>query len=411
MNYYRLKNFSSVPLERTIRPPVWEGSRVECCFVDSKALDSLNKLVVGPIYTAQEIREAEVALRAFLFHDEVNAVTPGVFFHHQSDLKSKPFLYSTSLGGTSFPGIKELLNDSSYHVYQWIVENIYTFSDNSVESDYLSAHYAKRKLKLQKIRDEEKRPDYLKPTFWMSMELAEFENIASSEDDYYENVFLKDEALVSTFLMPLPRTGLANYLANAVYRRHQDKISRLNANKFFDVLDKSWETHRELIDYQLDISISPFIAIVLNRAEKRSDIAKEIIALREEFSVARKQLWELFDDTKLRNSSVSVTKRILGDIERDTKRIIPKAFSAGDNWFPINFKFLGRMIWLLNSGSVEGGINESFEKLSASYPGPFHTIDVAKIMSEQLGNIEWNHLCRKHFTHNEMERLSDWRWE
>ena len=114
--------------------------------------------------------------------------------------------------------------------------------------------------------------------------------------------------------------------------------------------------------------------------------------MREEFQYARTLLWERLDDTQLRNTSASVTKRILEDIERETKQIIPRAFSKGDNWLPLNFKFLGRLISLINSETPEDEIKNSIEGIADKISGSFHMIDAANITTNMLGEIEWTYL-------------------
>ena len=278
MNYYQLVNYSNTPVTMSITPPTWDGSRAERCFVDSNTLQCLERLVTGPVQSVETLINAEIALRALLFHDNIYNIHPGVFINHRSDLFSKPFRSAQSLeAGDLFPAIKDVLSDAGLHGHRWCLGDLYTFASEQVKKEYLDGHYARRKTKLIKNKDKERNEAYIPPSFWVDTELAEFEKVAVSIEDYYTHSFINNENLISTFLKPLPHTGLANYLSNPAFKKHRDKICRMNANTFFNTLDRSWKEHSEIIDYQLSIPVYPFLAIVLHRAQTRSEIPSEII--------------------------------------------------------------------------------------------------------------------------------------
>jgi len=404
---YRLTEHSSSPIDFGFSLEPNEGGRLEKCFVDISSIDSLSRIVTGPLKSPQDILGAEVALRGIIFHDAINIIKPCIQNEYIHDLFGKSFRSNPSEESeTKYEGILNVLEDANRHEHIGAIDWLVSFKDQEIADKYIETHNSRREILL---KEREEKDDNL-VSWALCYEIGKFEFVANTIEEYFKVTCKTDEYLLNNFLRRVPIAGYATYFSDSSYRSYLHKIEKNNPNQFFKPIDETWkEKTTSLLDYIVKIPMQPLLAIVLNRASKRENIPEEIIALREEFSEARSQLWLHFDDAQLRTTtSAKVASKILNSIEEESKLIIPKSFSTDEPVFPFTFQFLKNLMMQQPAGLLK----DVGACAKANGIFDFHFVSATKLLQASLESIEWENLPNKHFTELELNKLSknEWDW-
>ncbi len=385
-----------------------EGGRLDKCFIDLSSIDSLNRIVMGPLKSYQDILGAEVALRGLIFHDGINILKPSFKNEYFNDAFGNSFISNPSEESeTEFGGIQNILTDANRSDHIGAIDWLISFKNHDVADKYIENHNLRRE-KLLKEQDEINDNFAF---FALCYERGKFEFIANTTEEYFKDICKTDEHLLNNFLRRIPVAGYATYFSDIAYRSYLHKLEKNNPIQFFKPIDEKWkEKTASLLNYIVKIPMQPLLAIVLNRASTREDIPEEIISLREEFSEARSQLWLHFDDAQFRTTtSVEVASEILNSIEEESKLIIPKSFSTNKPIFPFTFQFLKNLIMQ----QPEGLLNDVSDYAKANGIFDFHFVSATKLLQAGLQGIDWENLASKHFSESELKSITEneWDWE
>lgn len=226
--------------------------------------------------------------------------------------------------------------------------------------------------------------------------------IANNQERFFSEKFL-EEKYVRRFIAPLSSSGQVMYMGHPQVRKEHDKLRKYNADQFFGVLDESWAQLHVKLCRRLDINIPLFLSIVLSRSKGRDDIPCELLNLREEFSNARRQLWELFDEADFRIYDTSVAARVLNDIENQAAAVIPNSLKSHDFHQPIFFDLLGRFTVFDALGAI-GTVTDYISNFTIKQ---LSRIDAAYLTENALRSVELKGLIGKFLSDEELQGLRD----
>lgn len=286
------------------------ANRLDIGLVDWYALDKLTNLVSGGISGTQDLFAAEMALRAIVFHDGVEEIQPSYKVQVINPGQS-PFVYSDSPTTQPRQALQDALISSNHRVRLCGVEQLIKFAEHVDVNEYINAHEKNRQHILKEQREWYKKIGIPEPALDLDTRTAPLEAVAASKDDFFDGVFSCDDKYLTRFLSPLSASGYAAYLGHPAINQRYEHIRNYNASQFFSVLDESWAQHHKYLRRRLNIPIPLFLSIILSRASDRNSIPKEISYLKQEFSDARSQLWDLFDEADFRIFDTSVAARNL----------------------------------------------------------------------------------------------------
>ena len=250
-------------------------------FVDATVLQALNKLVKGPVAGWSDVANAELALRAFIFHDRVSSIQPEyhVFRITRANQNTPLASYSSDLLEEFRHGehkgeevvseplgdiseIQALLKQSQFHSFYSISdERLTTFSSDEVRSEHFRfrSECETERLQQRRIASIVMNPDAGVPHQFLY-----------DETKYFDEIVYKNEDKVRGLISGLPNTGSAVYLGHPASRSAHEKHSLNLGGGFFRSLDLEWNQAFESMAHNgLGVLLPPLVTILLNRASTR----------------------------------------------------------------------------------------------------------------------------------------------
>lgn len=381
---FRLEGFINPSAEKTSAIREEEPKRLKRAFVDTSAIDALGRLVEGPLRTKVDLQSAELAARAIVFHDEVNLLSPCIDRNIYNSIEFGPLRASQAVSdNTSIPDwFNSELKDCKLHQYIVPVDELLEVPaeiESEVIDKFISksdSEYMWNKDKwtgISKLRDDSR---------------AYCVKLLDNINDYYEKIFLNDEYKIRKVVRSIPDTGSPAYFGLNEYQRIYEGSTEFNPTKYFDIIDTDWSQERDaLLSYGAKIPIGFLTAILASRVDRREQLPNALAEMRAEFSSARNQLWDVYDDVNLRSVSFAEQIRLLKKIEQTAKAVVPEAMKSGEFWLPIRFGFMKRLFlldWVGATSSVADSVREAIGHPSAS----FHMVDIASPLSNELGQVK-----------------------
>lgn len=376
------------------------ANRLDVGLVDWHAIDKLVSLISGGISGINDLYAAEIALRAIVFHDKIREIKPSIKVQVVNPGYS-PFVYNDSPSSQNRQSLQDALKSSNHSVMLCGIDQLLGFGEQVNVADYLSLHDEYRKKKLAEEEEKHRALGIPRPTFRIDPSIAPIEAVASGKDEFFSDVFLSNEHYIKNFLAPLSKSGYAVYLGSPSISAHYESLRNYNAGEFFDVLDEHWAEHNHKLRRRLEIPIPLFLSIILSRSSDRDSIAGEILYLKEEFSEARSQLWDLFDEADFRIYDTEVASRILTDIESEAQSVIPRSLKAREFWFPCRFDWLGRVVELENLGILK----DAAKFIGSAFSNQCIRLDAAHITQKSLQSVELRGLLEKFLSEEELSKI------
>ncbi len=377
-----------------------DANRLDLAFVDWYALDKLTDLITGGISSVQDLFAAEMALRAIIFHDRIHEIRPSLKIQIINSGASR-FVYNDHPSVNQRETLSKVLKLSDHSVRLLGVDQLFKFADDVDVHEYLEEREKWRQQNLLKEQELDKLLG--KPLSRIDVKTAPLELAAPNKDAFFTDVFLASDRRLKRFLSPLSASGYAVYLGNPAINQKYDQLRNYNAEEFFGVLDDGWKNYHRKLRRRLQIPVPLFLSIILSRTSDRDSIPDEISYLKQEFSEARTQLWNLFDEADFRVYDTTVAVRILSDIEREAAAVIPKALKAGEFWFPVRFDWLGRVAEFGATGTISNPVDFIRDAL----PGKCIRVDAANIVKKCLQGIELRGLLDNILTDEELKQIGN----
>lgn len=379
------------------------GSRLDVGLTDQYSLNRLTRLVNGGLRHINDLYAIEMALKAIIFHESIQSITPSAKIQILQESGAEPFFTSLTPDADDTSVLQDVFNQSGFGVQLCGVDQLIGFSDDTLADAYILHHETSRIAKIKEENDKFFKLGIPEPSFSLNPSLVPIEYVAENKAEFFERVFTQDDSILQRFLKPASISGHAIYIGDPLSRAKLSPIRNFNAEQFFGTLDKDWQEHYSYLNRALNIPIPLFLTIILNRASGREDIPNQILLLRQEFAEARRQLWDLFDEADFRIFDTKVSVRVLKDIEQAAAKVIPKWKKSNELWFPINFEILGRALKLDALGLVKdlGGF------LRDSVAKECYSVDAAKLLQKQLETVELRGLIERHISEQEINMLSD----
>ena len=357
--------------------------------VDLAALRLLEKLFVGEIESWDEIERMEYVVRAFVLHELVYWIQPavltvsrqtthtGVTGSHESDLGNIVMPFKSTP-----PSIESFMKDTAARGYAVYSGYVYT-KDGAA----LWGHdYWVRNYDLLRSASDDQREQLFKKSF-------EFDN-------YRDQYFLSPSCI-----------GAGAYYGSVEDKQTESRLieSALAPvpDQILKQLDKSWgEVMGAGIG--LKVRVGPLLAVVLDRASNRGEIADAILSIRNEFQKARAQLWDMYSNA-INEKRLKVAVRELRKITGSVKSIIPASLPQQTpilNWFwnlthlAVDVLTLNFPSALKNLGDLGLATNSEWRQVSV--------LDSSRLLAKSITDIEPTipELLRKHLTRAEMESLN-----
>lgn len=114
---------------------------------------------------------------------------------------------------------------------------------------------------------------------------------------------------------------------------------------FFRALDRDWQTIvKEITDGSFGPPLPPLLAILLRRVKTREEIIPELLSLREEWTQARRKMWDIIQRMRTAETIAAVAD-LRADMEEAAKQMVPS--SEGPT--PL------RAIWDVTAAGAIGG--------------------------------------------------------
>ncbi|MDN7125083.1 hypothetical protein J6I90_09345 [Pseudidiomarina sp. 1APP75-32.1] len=376
------------------------ANRLDVGLVDWHAIDKLVSLISGGISSLDDLYAAETALRAIVFHDKIQEIRPSIKVQIINPGFAN-FIYNDSPNPQNRLPLQDSLTSSNHSVMLCGIDHLLGFGPQVDVKEYLSKREESIARKLLEEEEQRKAAGLPQPTFRLDMTIAPIEPVASGKEQFFSDIFLSSEDYINKFLAPLSTSGYAVYLGHPNTRIYYEKMRNYNAGEFFDVLDEHWAKHNHKLRRILDIPIPLFLSIILSRSSSRDSIAAEILFLKEEFSEARSQLWDLFDEADFRIYDTEIASRVLSDIEREAEAVIPHALKAHEFWFPLQFDWLGRAVEFEQLGLLKNAGNF----IKTALPNQCIRLDAANITQKSLQSLELRGLLERFLSEQELAKI------
>uniref|UniRef100_A6W0B5 Uncharacterized protein n=1 Tax=Marinomonas sp. (strain MWYL1) TaxID=400668 RepID=A6W0B5_MARMS len=383
--------------------PKIESNRYGVGLVDSYALDRLTKLVVGGLKSFEDLYAAEMAIRALVFHDQIQEVYPSIKVQVINNGGS-PFVMNLSQDAENRNTILDVLKASNHSVMLCGVDQMISFSSDVDVDKYLHAHEEERQRIIAKDDAFHRRIGEF-PVIEFNPSKSPIEFVANDKDVFFSDEFMSSEKHIGIFLRPLSCSGYAIYLGNPILRNKYESLrygENYSASEFFSILDSNWNEYQNRLRRRIKIPIPLFLNIVLSRASSREMIPQVINALKAEFSYARKELWSCFDEADFRIYDSPSAARELEYIEKQAASIIPKALKAREYWFPIRFDAIGKILEFKGLDLIKD--IGAFVAQDAS--NSFFRLDAANLTIIELSNsLELNELLESKISPQEISSI------
>ncbi len=282
----------SFSLGNEVRPSV------DICYIDQHTINCLDKVITGPIESFAEFEAAETALRSLILHDSIKSLVPSLKVYNIRNGASKPFIFMKGESQPKLESIGCILSDVGYFSSNCTIAHVFTFSDKEFAKEYIERDTRKRKEDDRKAEEGGYEIGYL-------FGKGTLEQISKNEEEYFANEFYSSEKEVSKFLQEIPRHGTQSYLSHPILSSKFEstfdsrKTNAIN-ELFWKPQDNDWKNFNLAQCFTINLPIPQIMSIVLNKAGSRSEIPFVIFDLKQQFSSARNNLWELIDDLKYR---------------------------------------------------------------------------------------------------------------
>lgn len=383
--------------------PKIESNRYDVGLVDSYALDRLTKLVVGGLKSFEDLYAAEMAIRALVFHDQIQEVYPSIKVQVINNGDS-PFVMNQRQDTENRNTILDVLKASNYSGMLCGVDQLISFSSDVDIEKYLHAHEEKRQRIITKDDDFHRRLGVF-PVMEFNPSKSPIEFVSNDKQSFFSEEFMSSEKHIGIFLRPLSCSGYAIYLGNPVLRNKYESLrygENYSAPEFFSTLDSNWNEYQNRLRRRIKIPIPLFLNIVLSRASSREMIPQEINALKAEFSYARKELWTCFDEADFSIYDSPSAARELEYIEKQAASIVPKALKAREYWFPIRFDAIGKILELDGLGLIK----DIGKFVAQNILSSFSRLDAANLTISELSNsLELNELLESKISPQEISSI------
>ncbi|MFT5849150.1 hypothetical protein [Psychroserpens sp.] len=393
------------------------GNRLQTGYVDHVAISSLGKLVSGGINNFQEIQASEMALKSLIFHTETTVQMPSVKVqiygkgnNTQPLIMSKPpELYCQDALQDLYS--KKIINHSLGNIHQ-----LKAFHDDADAINEINF----RKEKATEMEIHYKKHGIPKPMLSLFGDDDPLELLANSYDDFFNDVFIKNENLINNYIKPMIKLSGALYIGEPMIAKSISNYATGNAEQFFNVIEDNWKGHLDILKRRIEVPIPIFLTIVLNRAKNREDIPRIILELREEFSEARFQLWSTFDEADFRlfdtNKSIELLNSVKNQTEFEIKKITGTSYQKSSKSkldFASGLLSIAKIIGVcsgepvLQVGSgiaLLGDIKDLLEKLTANQS---IRMEAPRLTVEQLKGVELKGLLEDHLSEKELIKIGN----
>lgn len=339
MPLYELTDNRKINISYSLVDMANSTSRLQTGITDNFATMSLAKLIGGGIKSIEELNAAEQCIRSLIFHETVVQQSPCVtidnLFSPELELDSPPVQLTDYLGTNL---IKPYIGN---------INHLLSFTDEE------------EALKEQQRRVDARVNDPANNIEWdFSVDFVNgpLDHVANDIADYTKTCFANDLNLQSRYIIPIAQTKLSSYISYPFLLKNFENIP-LNkekvyqAKEFFGSIDDVWKLYNEKLRNQIEFSTPVFLNIVLNRASSRDDIGRVILELRDEYSIARAELWRHFDNAD--EYDYMQPNDILVEVEDSTKRIFKESLlSSSDSKLATSLDNRKRFVSLLTAGAV-----------------------------------------------------------
>lgn len=385
----------------------FEGNRLECGITDFSAINALEALIEGGITALTDFEAVEMALRSFIFHDNIKIFSPIVSLQEPDDNAMIPVIGNSNKHlrpKTKIqPSILPLVNPS---FVEWIEPNITSLILFQNESQF--EHVMQTRAAKAMKREERLAPLNLpKPTFSIGGDESPIEIVTRAPQTFFKDIFPYEQRWMDDYISPIIASGGAIYMGDQIYSESIEEQATQHADQFFNEVSRHWASYNKLLKKRITISLPVFLSIVLDRSKKREDIPNTIVELREEYSQARKQLWGMFDEADYRLDPLQ-TIELLNSIQHDTDQTLNKV--TGKSYQNSKLNIGSR---LLSLAKIISG--ESFLSLSAASDFkdllegiPFRSsfrVEAARLLANDIKLLTPSGLIEKHLTQSELDSI------
>ncbi|MCH8544041.1 MAG: hypothetical protein LAT61_10765 [Alcanivorax sp.] len=368
MRLYRYKTI----MTHSYQSPVISGTRLESAVVDPNALNGLSRLINGGIRSIEDLKGAEAAIRAMIFHELLVENIPVIDVQIQNSSSPPPgwasiepelrdaFHKETGIRIVeeqphidSREDVSVILGNESFRRYRCCIDHLYAFEGD--ESEMIAEH--NRSCKAKSVDPSEQGFFTL-----FSADSVELEVVSENTEEFFANR-MNDRKLVDSYLKPISASGMTPYLSLGVFTERKNEIANnilpSDICRFFPALDADWEEYNRKLSRTLDIPMPLFLSIVLSMSRSRVDITESIRSLRDDFRDARRELWEIIDDAELRISDSHKLVGVMDKLEREAASIVPRIIKRNDFYLHKDlgfiFDILGRLKDLIGLGLNPAG--------------------------------------------------------
>lgn len=411
MELYRLKNWLHPSIQYGYRLEIREfPGLVQQCYVDFDALESLNRLVAGPIRSVSDLVAAERALRAIIFHERIELLRPSIkvqqiidpyegpkgLYVGQNAHPAEPLVLNCAEKTKDIDAISSILTNIQSDTL-CTVEQLFGFPDKETANRAVDAQLKRSEEARRNQSDMEKEAISL-----ISTTTAEFEFVASGADAYFSNAFLANDEVIKSFVRPVPETGLLSYFGKEEVRGKYESVLRsmFRRTPFFDAIDEQWRPIQENMAFTFKVPLPWLTSIILARSGSRQSIPSVIKEFRQEFEGTRNQLWGLMEEGGWRTAYPKNLVEI-DRLEKAAAQAIPKKLQDTKNGLSFSITALGRILlqdWIGASAQML----DWFEKLKGS---GLHQVDAATVVNRELSDADLQAAIQRHLTPQEIENL------
>lgn len=218
------------------------------CFTDFTAPAALGRLIEGVVKSVDDLRAAEVALQALMWHERVDVLVPAFKSHHGE------FVGYAREADPRTQIAFDLFSAATAYDQFFVVEDV-RVHDGPIRSSNLDGSG------IRGLAIEEAKAAYL-----------------------YHSPY--QAAVLSSIPVDF---GVPGYFTHPLLRPHSGK--RGFFGDFYTTVAHDWDEAMKVVpDITEVIPVPPLVAIVLDRANRRSDLPAVILTLREELAPIRAEL-------------------------------------------------------------------------------------------------------------------------
>jgi hypothetical protein len=251
------------------------------CFTDFTAPAALARLIEGEVKSVDDLRAAEVALQSLMWHERVDILVPGFKSHHGA------FVGYTREADPRTQVAFDLFSSAGACDQLFVVEDVQV-RDGVVESSNIKGS-----------------------------------GVLGIPFDEATESYLNRSPYQAAVLSSIPADfGVPAYFTHPLLRPYSGK--RGFFGEFYTSVARDWDKAMKVVpDIAEVIPVPPLIAIVLDRASRRSDLPAAILTLREELAPVRAEMLGFTDILRGAYTQVQVEEKC-----RDIRASFTAAFNA-----------------------------------------------------------------------------------